>query len=387
MRAWQNLLMATTAVALASGFALSASAQDASEAPAVVKSSKKMKILLYGQIARHFGYVSDGSNQQFRQGQNPNTSSRMGIDGTGKINKDWSLRTRFEFELVGDNGLDPRENADGNREAFRIRHTDAIFSHKRLGSIWIGRGDAATNGTSEVSLIPGGETGHLGGSLHQAAEGAEIRNSDTGASVGDVNSFFNGYDGAGRVTRIRYDTPTMAGFMASVSYIDATSWDGALRYSGGLSGAKIQGAVGFTRIESAQTGSFSDYPASQADTSLLNGSFSVLLPVGFGVTMSGAHQWIDAAGRSNVWNVNPSIWYTTKATTLGPTTIEASYQHTENRKANDTLGDAAGLTLFQVLESVGTDTYLTFRYYDVDAGAGVQTDAVWVIGGGLRARF
>jgi len=123
------------------------------------------------------------------------------------------------------------------------------------------------------------------------------------------------------------------------------------------------------------------------NSSLLNGSFSVLLPMGFGVTMSGAHMWHDAANRNDEWNVNPSIWYTMKATQLGPTTLEASYQHTTNRNANDTSGDAVGVTLFQVLENVGTDTYLTFRYYDVGAAGSIDTDTVWVVGGGFRARF
>jgi hypothetical protein len=379
-------LLASTAIAFASGLALPAFAQDPAEAPAVVKSRKNMKLRLYGQIARHFGFVSDGTNQQFRQGQNPNTSSRMGIDGRGKINKDWSLRTRFEFQLVGDTGLDPQENQDGDRERFRIRHTDAIFSNKRLGAIWIGRGDAASNGTSEVDLVPGGATGHLGGSLHQAAQGVGVRDEDTGARIGEVPDFFNGYDGAGRATRIRYDTPSFGGFKASASYIDATSYDAALRYSGGMGGSKVRAAVGFTRIESAETGNFADYGGDQVDTYRLNGSFSVGLAGGFGVTMSGAHEWNDADGRDDEWNVNPSIWYTMKASELGPTSLEVSYQHTENRAANDTSGDAFAVSMYQVLSSVGTDTYLTFRYYDVDAGA-IDTDEVWVIGAGFRARF
>ena len=379
-------LLASTAIAFAGGLALPAAAQDASEAPAVVKSGKKMKLQLYGQIARHFGYVSDGTNQQFRQGQNPNTSSRMGIDGRGKINKDWSLRTRFEFQLVGDGDLAVDGNQDGNRERFRIRHTDAIFSNKRLGAIWLGRGDSATNGTSEVTLAPGSSTGHLGGSLHQAANGVDFINKATNAKSGiEVNDVFNGYDGAGRVTRIRYDTPSFAGFKASVSYIDASSWDAALRYSGGVGGTKVQGAIGFTQVRGNQDG-FGDIGGSQVDTDRLNGSLSVLLPGGFGVTMSGAHEKHRDAGEDNQWNVNPSIWYTMKATELGPTTLEASYQHTENLRANGDDGDAYAFSVFQVLANTGTDTYLTFRYYDVNR-TGFDPDAVWVIGGGFRARF
>ena len=385
-------LLASTAIAFASGLALPAAAQDPSAAPAVVKSSKKMKIKLYGQIARHFGFVSDGENQQFRQGQNPNTSSRMGIDGRGKINKDWSLRTRFEFQTTGDTSLAVDGNQDGARGTggFRIRHTDAIFSNKRLGAIWIGRGDTATNGTSETNLVPAGSAGHLGGSLHQAAQSVDVLDEDTGATIDTVQAFFNSFDGAGRATRIRYDTPSFAGFKASVSYIDASSWDAALRYSGGTGGTKVKGAVGFTQIRDFQDG-FADFGSqdqsgSQDGTDRLNGSFSVMLPMGLGVTMSGAWEKRVDGPRDNAWNVNPSIWYTMKATELGPTTVELSYQHSENVDNNDDSGDAFAATLFQYLANTGTDTYATFRYYDVDR-TGTSPDNVWVIGGGFRARF
>ena len=57
-------LMATTAIAFTGGLALPASAQkapDPSAAPGVVKSGKKVKLRLYGQITRQFGFVNDGS--------------------------------------------------------------------------------------------------------------------------------------------------------------------------------------------------------------------------------------------------------------------------------------------------------------------------------------
>jgi len=106
----------------------------------------------------------------------------------------------------------------------------------------------------------------------------------------------------------------------------------------------------------------------------------------FGVTMSGGHQWYDAAGRDSAWNVNPSLWYVMKATEVGPTTLEASYEHAENVGKNGDEGDAFGVTLVQVLENTGTDTYLTFRYYDMTQ-TGPDLNEAWMIGAGLRARF
>ena len=92
-------LMATTAIAFASGLALPASAQDPSKAPGVVKSGEKIKLKLYGQITRQFGFVNDGESTTFKQGSNGNTSTRMGIDGRGKVTKDVKIRTRLEFAI------------------------------------------------------------------------------------------------------------------------------------------------------------------------------------------------------------------------------------------------------------------------------------------------
>lgn len=146
------------------------------------------------------------------------------------------MGTRFEFELVGDTSLAVNRNQPGDREQFRIRHTDAAFSHKRFGTVSVGLGDTASNGTAEVTLVPGGATGHLGGSLHQAANGVIVLDADTGAPIDGIGEFYNGFDGAGRATRMRYDSPVFAGATASVSYIDGASWDAALRYSGGFGG-------------------------------------------------------------------------------------------------------------------------------------------------------
>jgi len=64
-----------------------------------------VKITLYGQVARVFGVVGDGETETFKQGENGNTSTRMGIDGRGKMTNDISVRTRFEYEVSsGDTG-------------------------------------------------------------------------------------------------------------------------------------------------------------------------------------------------------------------------------------------------------------------------------------------
>jgi len=121
-------LMASTAIAFACGLALPASAQDPAAAPGVVSSGSKMKIKLYGQIARVFGVVDDGETATFKQGENGNTATRMGMDSRGKINSDVSVRTRFEFGLQsGNNGGGTQfQNQGGTSSKLTVRHLEPL---------------------------------------------------------------------------------------------------------------------------------------------------------------------------------------------------------------------------------------------------------------------
>ena len=94
-------LMATTAIAFAAGLSMPAAAKkkDPSKAPKVVSSGKKMKLKLYGQIARTAAYTDNGVAGGFANSENGNTSTRMGIKAAGKINNDLKLKLRYEFNF------------------------------------------------------------------------------------------------------------------------------------------------------------------------------------------------------------------------------------------------------------------------------------------------
>ena len=94
-------LMATTAIAFAAGLAMPAAAKkkDPSKAPKVVSSGKKMKLKLYGQIARTASITDDGSGTGFSNSENGNTSTRMGVKAAGKINNDLKLKLRYEWNM------------------------------------------------------------------------------------------------------------------------------------------------------------------------------------------------------------------------------------------------------------------------------------------------
>jgi hypothetical protein len=403
-------LMASTAIAFASGLAFPASAQDPAAAPGVVASQKKVKITLYGQIAKVFGVVGDGETTTFKVGENGNTATRMGIDGRGKMTNDISVRTRMEFGVQSGNtgGGSQFVNQEGAASRFSVRHLDLILSSKKFGAIWIGRGDTASNGTSEANTLGAIDTGRLGGttaSLIGAYRVLDENENQATRDRGSVGSFFNNFDGADRSNRIRYDTPTFFGFRAGASFLDKHNFDTALWYNGKIAGTTIKAGAGFCHTRGAQSAGggacFGDGTNITAITKV-NGSASVLTPIGLGGAFSAGRVWraLDGAGHTLTnatgYNIVPSVFYTMKASEVGATTIEYAFQYCEDcavgsaalgsRKGSEGIGHS--LMLMQQVDSVGGDYFVTFRYFDVDTGqAGDDIDGLWFVGGGFRQRF
>jgi hypothetical protein len=393
-------LMASTAIAFASGLAMPASAQDPSAAPGVVHSQKKVKIKLYGQIARQFGFVGDGEAVTFKQGSNGNTSTRMGIDGRGKVTNDISLRTRMEFQVQsGDTGGGTQfVNQGGSSSRFTVRHLDVIMSSKKFGAVWMGRGDSSSNGTSEVNLA-GMDTARLGGSNVNMLGEYMLMSKNSAAipqAVATVDRFFNSFDGASRQNRLRYDTPTFFGFKGSVSLIDKHNFDSSVRCRGRIGGAELAAGVGFCHTrgsQSAGSGACFGNGGTVQGISQVNGSVSFKTPIGVGATFSGGTQWRDitAAAATTVanhpWNVNPSVFYTGKFSELGSTTFEYSFQYSEDVTAPGDEGMSHGLTALQRIDSIGGDYFVTFRYVQAETATNSNIDDLWFVGGGFRQRF
>jgi len=398
-------LMASTAIAFACGLAFPASAQDPAAAPGVVSSGAKMKIKLYGQVARVFGIVDDGDGTTFKQGENGNTATRMGMDSRGKITNDVSVRTRFEYAVQSGNtgGGTQFKNQDGSASRFTVRHLDLIIQSKKFGAVWIGRGDSVTNGSSEVQTIAALDSGRLGGTTASLISNYRVMSSNSSLATRDkgaVGDYFDSMDGADRTNRIRYDTPTFFGFKAGADIIDKHNFDAGLWYEGKIAGTKVEGAVGYCHTRGAATATGGACFTSSASTitaiSQVNGSVSALTPIGIGATMSAGHQWRALAGsgfddtNSTAYNLTPSIFYSTKVTELGNTILEYAFEYCKhcNTDFKDSRGMGHSLMLMQVVDSVGGDYFLTFRYFDVSTGvSGDDIDGMWFFGGGFRQRF
>ena len=88
-------------------------------------------------------------------------------------------------------------------------------------------------------------------------------------------------DGLGRRDRIRYDTPKFAGFGITSSHGNSDARDVALRYGSELGSVKIKAAVAWSDAHLTET---------------VNGSLSILLPVGLSFTIAGVVQLVEPLG-------------------------------------------------------------------------------------------
>ena len=74
-----------------------------------------------------------------------------------------------------------------------------------------------------------------------------------------------------------------------------------------------------------------------------------------------------ARSKRSPYNINPAIFYTGKWTELGPTGIEYAYQMSHEITAVGDEGQGHSVQITQVLANTGTDTFVGFRYFDIDA--------------------
>lgn len=401
-------LMATTAIAFAAGLAMPAAAKkkDPSKAPKVVSSGKKMKLKLYGQIARTASITDDGSGTGFSNSENGSTTSRMGIRASGKINNDLKLKLRYEWNMRSGHENNQLDNASSDND-FDIRHADIIFSHKRFGTLFFGRGDGPGNSSSQQDLS-GTSTGGLGGGEHWDFQNARFIETTSSANGGGrattrVGRVFTNMDATSRNNRIRYDTPSIYGFQFRAGVIEQDGYEFALWYRGKVAGMKIRGAVNYSNAKQDTFPGNVQAGVTGTDTEIqvINGSVSVQTPWGIGASAAAGTADRDRSTLLNMANDGdqPFFWsasafYRAKFFELGETRFKYGFQTTVDNQMEGDIGQAHGFTIVQQIKSTGTDMYAGYRHVSLDRDVAGGTAAaevdfedqdIWVLG--FRARF
>ncbi len=152
-----------------------------------------VKLSISGQVNRGVLFADNGDDSEVFHVDNDNSSTRIRFIGQGQLTEDFSVGTQievqFESNSTADISFDQDSPAGDNH--FTERKLEIYFDSKRLGRLWLGQGDTASNGTSEVDLSGTSVVAYSG--IADMAGGLEFSDDGVlGPSIGDVFSQFDG---------------------------------------------------------------------------------------------------------------------------------------------------------------------------------------------------
>ena len=344
-----------------------------------IKNNSPVELTIGGQLNRAFLYVNDGEEGMYRHVDNENDSTRFFLNADGNINEDWSVGTQFIMLMRSNpsNEMSATVESAGTG-SFEEEAAEVYFTHKRLGTLWLGQGDTATNGISETDLSGTGVAGYS--SVGDVAGGFAFVTSATGArSSATIGGTADNLDGLNTADRIRYDSPEINGFHLSTSLLSGGAVDAALYYAGEVSGVAVEAAAGWYNGSSngANDDLFEDG---------FSGSVSALLPSGFSLTLAAGSKSAATQGRDDPKFYYGKVGYQTKLNTFGTTAFAVDLGRFEDSAQNGDTLDTFGAQAVQEIEGTGSSVYVAYRYHTLDR-SGTDFDAIHSIMTGAYVAF
>lgn len=349
--------------------------------------NENVSLTVAGQVNRMLFYADDGDQAQLFNSDNDYSSTRLTITGKAKITDDVSVSAVVEGELESnstDRVVIAQDRADNTNAGFRERKYEVIGESKMFGRVSAGQGSTASDGTAEVILS--GTQVVAGSGIDALGNQILFLREDNNASSGRrVSNLFANFDGLSRDDRIRYDSPTLAGFTLSTSYSDGDRWDAALRYKNKFSFGEIEAAASYFDARSTGT------PGSVVGFSGVAISAGYEAP--FGTNIGGAFSNNDfEANRRDT----AQFWYfmlgqDLKLLELGETSFAIDYAHTDDQAINGSSGDYWSFTAVQQIKKAATELYFKVGQFDAELPGpnrrDIDLEDITFAGLGARVKF
>ena len=342
----------------------------------VTSGSDKVKLVLSGQINRAINVVDDGDKTEAYFVDSGASGSRFRLVGSAKLDDDLTLGTRIELGFSPNSSSKVSQNKMESGDYFDQRYTDISLTSKRYGTIFLGKGDTASNNSAEIDLS--GTDVVQFSSIADIAGGMEfVESSSDDLSGITISDTFKNFDGLSRKNRLRYDTPTLYGTHLSTSWISEKRWDASIWWGGHGYGLKAAAAAAVAYISTERNGDDSDYQ--------YDGSFSILHEeTGLNFTFSAGKQDVDNQGDpSNIWG---KIGWKTDLVSYGKTAFGIDYGESTNIVSDSDDGHSYGATVVQEFINYGAEFYAQYRLFSLDHAADTVED-INVATVGTRVRF
>ncbi len=385
------------------------------EATTVRKGNRKVSVKLSGQVNKVLIIWDDGDDTDAYITDNTESSTRFRFTGSAKFKPGWSAGFLIEIEVESgrsssvDQKSDdrPTENGDGALEG---RKMAVYLKSDRLGTLWMGRYSPATDDILLLNIAgtPNVDATMLTGmGMYNRLSGVTGAGGLVNLRLGDLRRFQD----TRRANVIRYDTPSLAGFVFSASWGEDDLADVAVRYKKEWNSIRVVGGIGYswdtdededgdmrgcgagfagTNGFGATTG-----PCRQVATDFerLTGSVSIMhTPTGLYTYFGGARDQFNnqtipttLSGRTSLpdqttWYIQAGIKRRMLFRELGATTIYGEYQEADDAgigRSLTNLGQAGntfeitdteltswGFGLVQDIDKAAMQLWTSFRQFD-----------------------
>jgi hypothetical protein len=358
----------------------------------IVNGKSQVKVAITGQVSRVVAVVDDGNTTNIHHGSNQFSGNRVRFIGTAKAWESLTIGTRIEFQFnnrtsneSGNYTMGSAKDEDtGDDTGIDPRYQDITFAGK-WGKVYVGKGDSASNGTSEVDLSgtilasnPSVADLGFGGSFFIVGNVPDkLVNGVMVAQPSDPNlqtllekaekpvlgprasTVFTSFDGLSRTQRVRYDTPSFGGFKVSVGLNQGPRGDAALRYSGSFGGTKVSAAIAWSNSKGTSGGK-------KEVGNQFSGSGSILHSSGLNATVAGGTQERSGDGDSDASMMYFKLGYKAKIFGAGSTNVYVNYQNTDDLASQNTDATYWGFGVVQLLKDYATELFAAFSIADFD---------------------
>jgi hypothetical protein len=358
---------------------------DAAEVAAPAQASDKVvtsafehvDVNMYGHLNRGALWADNGDASKVSFVDNSNSQSRIGVNAKVAPSEDFSVGTKIEYGIKSNASNDVSQNDTNGATStnWNLRHADIFFTSKTYGKVSLGHGSAASDGTAEIDLS--GTSVVAYSAVGDFAGGQYFYDGDTDSlSEFQVKNIYANMDGLGRDDRLRYDTPTFAGFTLSGSAVSGDAFDTALNYSRSYGDTKVAAAVAWANPGDTNASVDNQY----------DGSMSVLLGNGLNATFSAGLREMSEDDRDDATTWYGKLGYRVDICSLGTTSLAVDYGESADIRSDGETGETWAVSAVQDIKSWSTEFYLAFRSYSIDSDT-ESYDDVNAVMGGARVKF
>lgn len=346
------------------------------EATTARKGSRKVSLTVSGWVNEAIFFWDDGVERNAYVGTNELEQSRFRLTGDAKISEGWGAGFILE---IGANGAGSKsfDQDSAGIGGITVRKSAWYVKNKDLGKLTVGKFDTATYhivdnvDTTLTRNVSDFEAAGIALGAFETRSNGVLSGSTWLQFMGGFNNGAPGQSGLRNV--VRYDTPEIAGFVASASWGEDDQWETALKYKGEFGDIKFNAAIGYG--ESTDSGTNRGQCAAGNGDCQWWGAGALVqhAPTGIYVYAGYAENHIDLTAlqtgddAANAWYVQVGIEQ--KWNALGKTNVFAEYREDDVGISQATASSklefwAAGVA--QHVESADITLYALYRHAEGD---------------------